>query len=132
VWITFARGPATIERLLIYSAASVAAAVAFGKVFSPQYMIWLIPFALLATGFRGVIASVLLFAALVLTQAWFPSNYWALAQQFATTQSAELLARDLCVVALFLVLAWPGLQHEVFGEHRSRLEALQRVRTQVD
>ncbi len=132
VWIVFARGPASVERLVLYSAASVAAVVAFGKVFSPQYMIWLIPFAVLAPGLRGVAASILLFVALVLTQLWFPANYWDLAQQFATTQSAELLARDLCVVALFVVLVWPGLQYEVLGEHRSRLEALQRVRTQVD
>jgi hypothetical protein len=80
---------------------------------------------------RGVAASVLLFAALVLTQLWFPSHYWALTR-FGAPQSAELLARDVCVLALLAVLAWPGLQHEVLGEHRSRLEALQRVRTQVE
>ena len=66
-----------------------------------------------------------------MTHAWFPHHYWALAQG-ATVQSGELLARDLCVVALFVVLAWPRLEHEPLGEHRSRLEALQRVRTQID
>ncbi len=132
VWMLFARGPATTERLIVSSAAAVAALVAFGKVFSPQYMIWLIPFVVLVGGLRGVAASALLLAALVLTQTWFPSHYWNLAQRFAPTQVGELLARDLCVVALFVVVAWPGLQHEVLGEHRSRLEALQRVRTQVD
>jgi uncharacterized membrane protein len=132
VWVFFARGPATNERLLQYSAAAVVALVAFGKVFSPQYMIWLIPFVLLVGGLRGLAASVLLLAALVLTQTWFPSHYWNLAQRFASTQSGELLARDLCVVMLFVVISWPALQHEVLGEHRSRLEALQRVRTQVD
>ena len=50
----------------------------------------------------------------------------------ADDQSGELLARDLCVVALFVVLAWPELQHEMLGEHRSRLEALQRVRAEID
>lgn len=132
VWILFARAPATTERLVVSSAASVAALVAFGKVFSPQYMIWLIPFVVIVGGVRGVAASALLFAALVLTQTWFPSHYWNLAQRFAPTQVGELFARDLCVVALFVVITWPGLQHEVLGEHRSRLEALQRVRTQVD
>jgi uncharacterized membrane protein len=132
VWMLFARGPATTERLIVSSAAAVAALVAFGKVFSPQYMIWLIPFVVLVGGLRGVAASALLFAALALTQTWFPSHYWNLAQRFAPMQVGELFARDLCVVALFVVIAWPGLQHEVLGEHRSRLEALQRVRTQVD
>jgi uncharacterized membrane protein len=131
VCLVFARGPASVERFVTYTAASVAALLAFGKVFSPQYMIWLIPFVLLVPPVRGIAASVLLFAALVLTQLWFPSHYWALTR-FGAPQSGELLARDLCVLALFAVLAWPGLQHEVLGEHRSRLEALQRVRTQVE
>jgi hypothetical protein len=131
VCVVFARGPASVERLVTYAAGSVAALVAFGKVFSPQYMIWLIPFVVLVPRLRGVAASVLLFASLVLTQLWFPSHYWALTR-FDGPQSGELLARDLCVVALFAVLAWPGLQHQVLGEHRSRLEALQRVRPQVE
>jgi Glycosyltransferase family 87 len=132
VWLLFARGPVTTERLLVSSAAGVAALVAFGKVFSPQFMIWLIPVVALVRGARRPAAWFLLYAGLVLTQSWFPRRYWDLAQQFASTQVIELLARDLCVVALFVVLAWPALQDEVFGEHRSRIEALQRVRAQID
>jgi len=132
VWVLFATGPVTRSRFLTSCAAAVAALVAFGKVFSPQFMIWLIPFVLLVRGGRRIAAWLLLYAALLLTQTWFPNHYWDLALRMALTQSNELLARDLCVVALFVVLAWPSLQHEVLGEHRSRLEALQRVRTQVE
>lgn len=132
VWLLFVAGAPTRERLLASCAAVVAGLVAFDKVFSPQFMIWLIPFVLIVRGLRGAIAGTLLYAALILTQSWFPAHYWNLAQQLAPTQSAEVLARDLCVVALFVVLAWPGLQHEMLGEHRTRLEALQRVRTQVE
>jgi hypothetical protein len=132
IWVLFARGPATGARLATHGAAAIAALLAFGKVFSPQFVIWLVPFVLLVGGLRGVASWALLAGVLALTHAWFPHHYWALAQGFAPTQSAELLARDLCVAALLLVLAWPGLQHEMLGEHRSRLEALQRVRTQVD
>jgi hypothetical protein len=132
IWVLFARGPATGARLATHSAASIAALLAFGKVFSPQFVIWLVPFALVVGGLRGVVAGGLLAAVLGLTHTWFPHHYWALAQGFAATQAGELLARDLCVVALLVVLAWPGLQHEMLGEHRSRLEALQRVRTQID
>jgi hypothetical protein len=132
VWVLFARGPATGSRLATHSAAAVAALLAFGKVFSPQFVIWLVPFVLLVGGLRGIAAGTLLAAVLGLTHAWFPHHYWDLAQGFAPTQAGELLARDLCVVALFVVLVWPALQHEMLGEHRSRLEALQRVRTQIN
>jgi uncharacterized membrane protein len=132
VLILFAAGAPTRARLLASCAAAVAALLAFGKVFSPQFMIWLIPFVLVVRGLRGAIAGALLYAALILTQTWFPAHYWDLANNLAPMQSVELIARDLCVVALFVVLAWPALQHEVLGEHRSRLEALQRVRPQVD
>jgi hypothetical protein len=132
VWALFARGPATGARLATHSAAAVAALLAFGKVFSPQFVIWLVPFVLLVGGLRGLAAGALLAAVLGLTHAWFPHHYWALAQGFAPAQAGELLARDLCVVALFVVLVWPGLQDDQLGEHRSRLEALQRVRTQIN
>jgi uncharacterized membrane protein len=132
VWALFARSPATTEQLLVSCAAVVAALLAFDKVFSPQFMIWLIPFVAFVRGARAPIAWFLLYAALVLTQAWFPRHYWDLAQEFDPTQTFEVLARDLCVVALYAILAWPRLQHEMLGEHRTRLEALQRVRTQVD
>jgi len=132
VLVLFVAGAPTRDRLLASCAAVVAALIAFDKVFSPQFMIWLIPFVLVVRGVRGAVAGVLLYAALILTQTWFPAHYWNLALDFAPTQSGEVLARDLCVVALFVVLAWPSLEHEVLREHRSRLEALQRVRAQVE
>jgi hypothetical protein len=132
VWLLFVAGAPTRERLLTSCGAAVAALVAFDKVFSPQFMIWLIPFVLIVRGLRGAVAGALLYVALILTQTWFPRHYWDLALNLAPTQSGEVLARDLCVVALFAVLAWPALQHEMLGEHRTRLEALQRVRTQVE
>ena len=106
VWLLFARGPATGQRLATSCAASIAAFVAFGKVFSPQFMIWLIPFAVLASGALGVAAGALLVAGLLLTQSWFPRHYWTLALHLPGTQSAELLARNLVVLALVAVLAW--------------------------
>jgi hypothetical protein len=132
LYAAFARGDAAVGDLLRYCAAAVAIAIAFGKVFSPQFLIWLLPLVPLIRGRRGVYASATFAAALVLTQLWFPYHYWALANGFALRESWELLARDLLVVALAGVLVWPRLQHEVLGEHRSRLEALQRVRAQVE
>jgi hypothetical protein len=105
IWIWHARGPATRDRLLVASAAAVCAFVAFGKVLSPQFLIWLIPLVPLVRGRRGLAASALLAAALVLTQLWFPFRYWELALEFDTAASWLVLARDLVLVGLTLLLA---------------------------
>jgi len=106
IWLAAARGPATRERLLRYSAASLVAFVALSKVLSPQFLIWLIPIVPLVRGRRGLWASGLLAAALVLTQVWFPFRYFRLALHFETGLSWVLLARDLALVALTVLLAF--------------------------
>jgi hypothetical protein len=104
VWALFARGAATRERLVGHAAAAVALLVALGKVFSPQFAIWLIPLVPLA---RRRAASVFLFVALLLTGLYFPRHYWQLVA-FDSTQVWELAARDLCVLALgFLLVLEP-------------------------
>jgi hypothetical protein len=100
IWVWYARGPASRERLLTAGAAVVCAFIAFGKVFSPQFLIWLIPLVPLV----GISASALLVASLVLTQLWFPYRYWDLALEFDTLASWLVLARDLVLVALTVVL----------------------------
>ena len=104
-WVLFARGPATRERLLLASAAALVAFVALGKVLSPQFLIWLIPVVPLVYGRRGLIASILLGGALLVTQVWFPYRYWDLALDLGTLESWLVLARDLLLVVLFAVLA---------------------------
>jgi hypothetical protein len=108
IWWAFARGPATAAALVRSSAAALCAFVAFGKVLSPQFLIWLIPVVPLVRGRRGLWASALLLAALVLTQIWFPFRYFRLALDFEPGLSWVLLARDLVLVALALLLAWPS------------------------
>jgi hypothetical protein len=107
-WIAFALGPATAERLVRYSAASVVAFVAFDKVLSPQFMIWLIPLVPLVRGRRGLAASGLLGLALVLTQLWFPTRYFDLARGLAAFPSWLVLARDLTLLALLTTLLVPA------------------------
>jgi hypothetical protein len=108
LWVGYARGPADTGRLFRYSAACVCAFVAFGKVLSPQYLIWLIPLVLLVPGRRGDVAAALLAAAMVVTQLWFPSHYLALTYDLDPRASWFVLARDLLLVALLLTLAWPA------------------------
>jgi hypothetical protein len=107
LWIAFGRGRSTPERLVRYSAASVAAFIALGKVLSPQFLVWLLPLVPLVRGRRGLAAAALLALALVLTQLWFPYRYWRLALQQDAIASWLVLARDLVLVALAVVLAMP-------------------------
>ena len=103
VWAVFAAGRAGREGLLTASAAAVAAAVAFGKVLSPQFLIWLLPLVPLVAGGTGAAASAVLACALVVTQLWFPFRYWDVV---ALSGAGWLvLARDLLLVGLFGVLA---------------------------
>ena len=101
IWL---RRPATGAELVRWSAAALVAFVALGKVLSPQFLIWLAPLVPLVAGRRGLWASLLLVVALVLTQLWFPFNYWELALRFDRLPSALVLARDLTLVALLVVL----------------------------
>jgi hypothetical protein len=110
IWVWFARGPAERERLVRAWAASVCAFVAFGKVLSPQFLIWLIPLVPLVRGRRGLAAGGLLAIALGLTQLWFPYRYWELVLTFATFPSWAVLARDLVLVVLVAVLLLPAIR----------------------
>jgi hypothetical protein len=104
IWVSFARGPGSREALVRSSAATLCAFIAFGKVLSPQFPIWLIPIVPLVRGRRGLLASALLGVALVLTQIWFPFRYFRLALDFEAGLSWLLLARDLTLVALVAAL----------------------------
>ena len=104
IWIAALRRPADATRL---AAAAAAAFVAFGKVLSPQFLIWLVPLVPLVRGRRGLAATGLLAAALVLTQVWFPQRYW----DYVGGRDAlawTVVARDLVLVVLVAVLALPA------------------------
>jgi hypothetical protein len=107
IWVAFARGGGGREALVRSSAAAVCTFVALGKVLSPQFLIWLIPLVPLVRGRRGLLGSVLLGSALVLTQVWFPFRYFRLALDFEPGLSWLLLARDLLLVALVVILVLP-------------------------
>jgi uncharacterized membrane protein len=99
VWVLYRRGPANGHRLVVAAAAAVVAFTAFGKILSPQFLIWLIPLVPLA---GGVVAPGLLLAALGLTQAFFPSRYRGVLDIGGETWL--VLGRNAVLVALFAVL----------------------------
>jgi glycosyl transferase family 87 len=103
VWLLFARGPATRSRLVVVCAASLLVFVAFGKVLSPQYLIWLVPVVALVGGRSGLAAAALFGAALVTTHLWFPTRYWDLVGLEPVGWLA--LVRNILLVALAVVLA---------------------------
>jgi uncharacterized membrane protein len=99
VWALYARARDARERLPLAFAAAVAGFLAFTKVFSPQYVVWLLPLVVVA---GGPVAVALAAAAVVLAQVWF-FHYGALFR--LEWPVWLLLARDLVMVALYAVLA---------------------------
>jgi uncharacterized membrane protein len=104
LWLRFPRGAMEPARLVRDAAACVVAFVALGKVLSPQFLLWLVPLVPLVRGRRGLAASALLAVALVLTQAWFPRQYWDYATGLDRGVAALVVARDLVLLALLAVL----------------------------
>jgi hypothetical protein len=107
IWAGFARGRGGREEIALACAACVAVDIAFGKVFSPQYLVWLLPLVPLVGGRRGLWASGTLAVAAGLTQIWEPYRYGDL-QRLAGLESSLVFVRDLVVVALAAMLAWPA------------------------
>jgi hypothetical protein len=75
VVVLVARGPPEERRLLLGALAAVLAFAALGKVLSPQFLVWLVPFGALAWTWGERTLALLLAAAILLTQLEFPARY---------------------------------------------------------
>ena len=95
VWVAFAHGPATTERIVRHCAASVVAFVALSKVLSPQFLVWLLLLVPLIAGAQRVAALALLALACVATAVWFPARYWELVKEFDPLSSWVVLVRGM-------------------------------------
>jgi hypothetical protein len=84
------------------AAATVVAIVAFAKVLSPQYLLWIVAL-VAAASVRQKAVIPLLLCVLGLTQIWVPDRFREL--QDLNWVTWVLLARNLLLVALFAVLA---------------------------
>jgi hypothetical protein len=99
VW--FRRGEATRQRFVLAFAVALVGYVAFGKVLSTQYIVWLLPIVPLVRGWVGHAAAVVLAAATWLTKL----EYAHLDALSRGTGLALLVARNLTLVGLFVLLA---------------------------
>jgi hypothetical protein len=86
--------------LLLGSFAATLAFVALGRVLSPQYVCWLAPFAAVAWARGHRLPAVLVAAASLLTQAWFPRHYFDLVDRHDWAVAAVVLRDVLLLAAL--------------------------------
>lgn len=86
------------------SLAALLGFVALGKVLSPQFMIWLAPFAALAWVWGERAVAALCGAAIALTSVWFPRHYVPLVQETDWVIWTVALRNVLLVAALALLL----------------------------
>jgi hypothetical protein len=93
----------TQSHLVLASAAVVTALVATGKVFSPQFLLWLIVLVPLVPGLLGRRAAVACLLAMLVTTSWFPFRYFALTQA-AALQTTLLFVRNAVLLALLALL----------------------------
>ena len=93
------------ERLLLAVAATVTGLVAFGRVLSPQYLVWLVPLVAMTAPRRAAPAWALLAVALGLTQVWFPGRFF----EVVHLQGAGwvVLARNLVLAGVYFALLAP-------------------------
>ena len=104
LWL-YARGRDEPQRLVAAFAAAVAGFLAFTRFFSPQYLVWLVPFIVLLQPLEWLLTA----SALVLAQVWF----FHYADVFALGGYIWLVAlRDVLVVVLFAALCRRTVEDE--------------------
>lgn len=97
--------PEDARLLILACAGTLVALLVTGKVLSPQFLVWLLPVALLIPGAKGLRVGALVMLAFLLTQAYFTALYWDLVALEAGPVWL-LVVRDVVLVAL-LVAIWP-------------------------
>ena len=100
-----ARAPGDGRLFVAAAAATIVSLLVCGKVLSPQFMVWLLPVGFLIAGRYGRVAAALTAAAMLLTFAYFPHQYWDLVA-LHDLPIGLLVLRDSVLIAL-LAACWP-------------------------
>jgi hypothetical protein len=111
-WARAARRPLPGDELVRLCAIVLVALLALGRVLSPQFVIWLLPFVPLVAGRRGRIATIVLAAVLALTHVWFPDVYRDYVNLLDAPSTALLVMRNALLVAVLAALVWPTRRRE--------------------
>ena len=106
------------RHLVLCGFAALLAFVALGKVFSPQYVIWLAPFAALAWVWGRRVVAALVGTAIVLTHVEFPSRYFDLINQQHDVIRI-VAARNVLLLAALVVLVMELASRSEPGHSRS-------------
>lgn len=103
VWVVAVRRRLAAAQLATGAAAAVTALVVFGKVFSPQYLLWLAPLVVLCVPRLRQPATAIVLVSCLVTQGWVQTRF-GLLERLGTFESALVLLRDLLTVVLAAVL----------------------------
>jgi hypothetical protein len=109
------------RHLVLTGFAALLAFVSLGKVLSPQYVIWLAPFAALAWAWGERAVAALTAAAIVLTQVEFPGRYFDLVDERTGVILVVAARNALLLAALGVLLA--RLRRPAAAAARSRPRA---------
>jgi hypothetical protein len=121
--LVLARSAGDVRRLTLLSLAAVVAFIALGRVLSPQYMIWLLPFAAAAWAWGDRAIALLCAGAALLTLIEFPTRYFDLVDQDAGVVALVGVRNGVLLVLLGVTFA------TVAGRARSPRRAAARPRT---
>lgn len=90
----------TREGTVLAWAATLCTTVVLGRVLSPQYLVWLLPFVPLV----GLRATALFVVALVVTNVWYPASYLDVVVRMERGDIALLVARNALLIGLLALL----------------------------
>lgn len=91
-----------VRGLALAGLASAAAVAAFGKVLSPQFMVWLVPLAAVAWAWRMYLLGVVTSATVAVTLVWFPDRYFDLVDRDESLLAAVAVRNGLLLLVLVL------------------------------
>jgi hypothetical protein len=103
--VLVARGPPDEHRLLLGALAALLAFTALGKVLSPQFLVWLVPFGALAWTWGERTLALLLGAAILLTQLEFPARYEELVGEHTSVVLLVAARNATLLAALAITMA---------------------------